>query len=71
MSVVMTVQALQRGEVYEEQIRTLANCLKDVRTMYVLCLVRLGQLLAQIHLPCCLAFYCSMYFTLCFALRIK
>jgi len=38
---------------------------------FVLCLVRLGQLLVQIHLPCCPAFYCSMYFTLCFALRIK
>ena len=38
---------------------------------FVLCLVRLGQLLVQIHLPCCPAFYCSMYSTLCFALRIK
>ena len=53
-------------------------CLHFVFPMYtfanfwfVLCLVRLGQLLAQIHLPCCPAFYCSMYFTLCFALRIK
>ena len=26
----------------------------------MLCLVRLGQLLAQIHLPCCPAFYCSI-----------